>query len=208
MMKFKTKLMDTVSVPQFIPQMQIGKSHLSLVCTHENGALITKEDLITEKITDTELLNLALNTIHDQKPVFMPLEMKLNELVGQANGAEYADDMTAPFGETGVYMLTTEQMENGANILTNNKILSEIQDKIGAYYIIPSSVHEVLILPKSQYSDGKELEDMLRTVNRDVVSEQDRLSDNLLEYDGVLKTWDNVQTKSDSFIDRLPTRSK
>lgn len=50
------------------------------------------------------------------------------------------------------------------------------------FYILPSSVHEVLLVKQNQMS-VEELEDMVKTVNASAVALQDRLSDHVYKYD-------------------------
>lgn len=51
------------------------------------------------------------------------------------------------------------------------------------YYVLPSSTHETLIIPKSPEMDPKHLGQMVRDVNRDVVSKEEILSDRVYEFD-------------------------
>ena len=48
--------------------------------------------------------------------------------------------------------------------------------------MLPSSTHEVLIVPKSFMDDPDQLAEMVRQVNEDAVQPEDRLSDNVYEY--------------------------
>ena len=50
-------------------------------------------------------------------------------------------------------------------------------------YILPSSVHEVLIIPKENAPSPKELGEMVREVNRAEVAREEVLSDRIYEYD-------------------------
>ena len=50
-------------------------------------------------------------------------------------------------------------------------------------YIIPSSVHEVILRPKEQVDDVADLRRVIREVNRSVVEKKERLSDNVYTYD-------------------------
>ena len=50
-------------------------------------------------------------------------------------------------------------------------------------FILPSSVHEVLLLPDRGKEDSKMLMDMVRKINREEVSEEEILSDSVYYYD-------------------------
>ena len=54
------------------------------------------------------------------------------------------------------------------------KICSRLQDDV---YILPSSVHECMIVPVQLHEDADELASMVRTINREGVDEQEILAD-------------------------------
>ena len=59
----------------------------------------------------------------------------------------------------------------------------EIADKVGDFYVLPSSVHETLIIPKDAGMELRDLEQMVQEVNQTQVAPQERLSDHVYEYD-------------------------
>jgi hypothetical protein len=52
----------------------------------------------------------------------------------------------------------------------------------------PDPVDEVLVVPKSMAGDPERLANMVRQVNEDAVKPEDRLSDNVYEYDSDTQT--------------------
>ena len=83
-------------------------------------------------------------------------------------------------------VLTTKDLNNGTGVIFCDNVLRKIYTKVGKFYILPSSIHEVIIVPISCGIDRSELEAMVRTVNRDEVAPADRLSDEVYLYDGIL----------------------
>ena len=85
--------------------------------------------------------------------------------------------------ETLMYIMSNTEKVNGAAAIIdpNNMDLarSYMQDD---FYILPLSVHEVLLVKQNQMS-VKELEDMVKTFNASAVALQDRLSDHVYKYD-------------------------
>lgn len=73
--------------------------------------------------------------------------------------------------------LTCEGGQNGAGILFCQEYLKAIREKIGDYYIIPSSIHEVLIVPNDGTMNIKGLTSIVQDVNANEVSENDYLAD-------------------------------
>ncbi|NCC01288.1 MAG: hypothetical protein EOM34_11535 [Clostridia bacterium] len=92
------------------------------------------------------------------------------------------------YQQCGLMVLTNESKVGGASVLANSQILSKVSDVIGdSYYILPSSVHEVLVIPKefanTMELTPKELGTLVRDVNAREVSKEERLSDHIYEFD-------------------------
>lgn len=92
-----------------------------------------------------------------------------------------------PFDDVPLYILTNKDTQNyGASIILKNGCLDYVRNAVGDFYILPSSVHEVLVLPKYKNTETRadELLAMVKDVNNAVVDPEDRLSNNIYEYDG------------------------
>ena len=70
--------------------------------------------------------------------------------------------------------------------MASPEILKGVHEKLGEdFYILPSSVHEVLILKESDFPGPvEELKEMVATINRDQVEPVDRLTDTVYRFDG------------------------
>ena len=82
-----------------------------------------------------------------------------------------------------MYVLTNDTKVNGAAAILNDDIRQEIAEKVGDFYMLPSSIHETLIVPKDAGMEFKELEQMVQEVNQTQVAPGERLSDHVYEYD-------------------------
>ena len=71
------------------------------------------------------------------------------------------------------------------SILQFPKLLRDIYNKIGDYYIIPSSVYEQMIIPADKIYDIDYVKAIIHQVNNTVVKSTDKLSDKLLRYDSL-----------------------
>lgn len=90
---------------------------------------------------------------------------------------ECAKEMV-PTGGPELYCLSNECKINGAACIIDDNIQKMIAEKVGGdYFVLPSSVHEVLIMPKSEDMDPKELRNMVQDVNATQVAEGEILSD-------------------------------
>lgn len=82
-----------------------------------------------------------------------------------------------------LYVLSNTSGINGASCLLYEGIIKDFADQIGSDLIIlPSSIHEVLILPDSHDSDYENFRRMIQNVNAEDVPEEDILSDELYLY--------------------------
>ncbi|MBR1742205.1 MAG: hypothetical protein IJ733_10140 [Lachnospiraceae bacterium] len=73
---------------------------------------------------------------------------------------------------------------NGAAVLKYEDTLHTVSDMFqGNFYVLPSSIHEVLALPCSDRIGDKELREIVCEVNRDCVTEDEYLSDHVYFYD-------------------------
>lgn len=99
------------------------------------------------------------------------------------SGSKDLDTVMGEIGQIYVQNVPDKKKVNGAAAIIdpNNMDLarSYMQDD---FYILPSSVHEVLLVKQNQMS-VEELEDMVKTVNASAVALQDRLSDHVYKYD-------------------------
>ena len=75
----------------------------------------------------------------------------------------------------------SESMGEEASILGAPKVLASLNDE--SYYVIPSSTHELLFLPKSFTEDLEYLKQMVAEVNAGVLEASDILSYNVFELD-------------------------
>ena len=99
------------------------------------------------------------------------------------NFFKVSDFLGFPNEDFPMYALTTEDGNNGAVIATNPIVLETIGAAFGGdFFLLPSSVHEFLVVPR----DDEMIEDLLqaiRDINREVLSEEEFLSDSLYMYD-------------------------
>lgn len=78
-------------------------------------------------------------------------------------------------------VLTNDIKINGASALFYPGIMEKIHSRIGNYYILPSSIHEVILVP--DILPDLALKNIVLSVNRDIVDVYDFLSDNIFYYD-------------------------
>ncbi len=93
------------------------------------------------------------------------------------------EEPIAPEDIGGMYVLTNASGSLGAAALFYPDVKEKAAELLGSdYYILPSSVHEVILVPDAPGITEKELCDMVKEANRTVVDEKDILSDNVYHY--------------------------
>ena len=71
---------------------------------------------------------------------------------------------------------------NGAATLLDKNLMGEIVETLGDIYILPSSIHEVLIIPIRTSMEVEALHSMVCEVNDTQVAPEERLSNHVYKY--------------------------
>lgn len=88
-------------------------------------------------------------------------------------------------GQPKLYVASTESMNRGAGVIAYPDFLQEASEKMGgSFFILPSSIHELLFLRDDGDITRQELASMVRSVNAAEVSPAEQLSNNVYHYDG------------------------
>lgn len=108
-------------------------------------------------------------------------QMALCAMLGRSCGSFAEATMAA----TGLYTLTNEIQINGSALMLIPEILEQIGEKAGMdYYILPSSIHELLIAKDDGLVNAKTLKEIVHEGNQtdSVIKPEDVLSDNVYFY--------------------------
>lgn len=93
------------------------------------------------------------------------------------------EEPIAPEDIGGMYVLTNSTGSLGASALFYPDVKEKAAEILGSdYYILPSSVHETILVPDKADINAKDLCEMVKEANRTVVDEKDILSDNVYHY--------------------------
>lgn len=83
-----------------------------------------------------------------------------------------------------LWILSNEQRVQGASCILYPGLLKQLADKEGnSFYILPSSIHEVILLKDRRMETPEQLKEMIAEVNRTQVAPEEVLSDSLYYYD-------------------------
>lgn len=148
----------------------IHNSHLEMWdCTTQELASLAEKNT-------PQLYPLAVSTMKDI----------LQECMDDMEELPPTEDTPAP-----MYIMTNEARVNGAITILYKDALKDFAASIHSdVAILPSSVHEVILLPMREEKYFNELRDMVCEVNRNELSKEDFLSDNVYLY---RRSTDNIQ---------------
>ena len=144
------------------------------------GTILVTEDILNRVgIPAKEMFEMAQENTERLYPAVI---QTMAETISEITGLPVSEFNDAP----PMYVVTNNTKSSGATVLTYNGVIDQIRSVVGDdFYILPSSVNEVLAISRS-YCDGfmeGGLNDMVRDVNANVVPPDDVLSDNVYVYD-------------------------
>lgn len=129
----------------------------------------------------------AVNTPRDYPAVFMPLIEAITK-----NGLHAVHEQTA--GEKEIFrpeyredpsvILTNRSGQFGASCMLYRHVFEQAAEEAGCdLFVIPSSVHELIVLPADGSIGMEDLNATVRHVNRTALQREDMLSDHVYLYD-------------------------
>ena len=135
--------------------------------------------------TDTLFDQAQENSLKAEPPSLHRMEDTMLSLAFGSDAAENLLENPAPEeAPSQLYVLSNMSKNKGAAVLSYPGVLEKADQLFPeGFYILPSSIHELLIVPKSPEIDPKELGEMVRAVNRAEVAKEEQLSDRVYEYD-------------------------
>lgn len=142
------------------------------------SAVITDSLLNTYGISVNELHKTAIDNL-EKDACFTGM----TDLFLELDLPEYLLEAIASTEES-MFVLSNASRINGAAMVLSRTAMDSVADKIGTdFYILPSSIHELILVPSRAGIDPKELEQMVREVNATKVAPHERLSDHVYTYD-------------------------
>lgn len=115
---------------------------------------------------------------------FKSMQLVIDELMGTScNGEECVEDL--------MFVLTNSLRSFGAACILYDGMLEKIGEEIGEnYYLLPSSIHEMIIVPESNSPSREHLNEMITEVNQTQLNEEEVLADRVYYYNCNTKSLD------------------
>lgn len=168
-----------------------------------SSVLMTNAMLENYGVTPEQLHQDAMEaTVINNPATFRSMADVMRDLMGPE-----MFDLMPPIDMGGpqMYVASVESGVNGAGVIAYPNFMDKVAEEMGGdFFVLPSSVHEVLVLPDNGDMDRHDLEMMVREVNSTEVQPQDQLSDNVYHYD----SQDKVFELASSYEDRMAVKEQ
>ncbi len=171
-------LLDRVPHMQIEDMAMVYRVQIGGVGDGMASTLITNDLMNHMGVTKEQLHQDALRNAQEILPARM---QKLSEVIAEMTGMppEELDGAVPP-----LYVLSNEEKIKGAAALFYPDMMEQCTKEMGGdYFVLPSSVHEVLLLADTGEMKAEELKAMVSSINGEVVDPKDVLTDQVYHYD-------------------------
>ena len=155
------------------------------------SAPITNNLMEQYGVTTQELHDIALQNLSESQIEFKTMRDVLVDMMfpdGIQEGDPRAFMLPPEEENPSMYVLSNADKLNGAAALLDAKTMEDISEKLGGdFVVLPSSIHETIVLPLNEDMDRHTLEAMVQDVNAGQVAPEERLSDHVYMYDSQAK---------------------
>lgn len=172
----REQLQDTI----WIPFYDLAVTFRLYIKEDGDGVMSLKVSREMELMWNVSLEEVFVKAKENMERLFPACIVPMSELLGELIGicSVNAEEDPVPF-----YVLTNRKRTMGATTLLYQGVLNQFAETVGSdFYIIPSSVDELILLPDMEGMDAETLNEMVKQVNYEVVSEEKQLSDHVYRY--------------------------
>lgn len=153
----------------------------TVVSSDENGTasyIVTNEAMVKAGISIEELDEAAARNTEKKGFVIQSIAEVMAGMMGVPE--EMVEEME---GGPQMFVLSNASKTNGANIIMYAKELAALAERIDDdFFILPSSIHELLAIPASQVDEAEQLRQMVREVNDTQVAPDEILGYEVYRY--------------------------
>ena len=169
-----------------------------------SGFLITNDIARLENITESQLYKLALKNTKKIFPFKSErIEQTMSRMMRKWGASD--EDIESSFKDTDkipekerVYVISNKYEFFGANALIYKDVIGKVAKSIGTdCYVLPSSVHDLVVLSTDVFSEKEKLADLVRDTNNEHVRISERLSDSIYLYSIVDGTLNRIEPEEE-----------
>ena len=160
----------------------------------KGSVLIHNTHLESWGIDEKTLKEVAWNNMHDYYPPEFSTMSNVLRSVGY-------DEISEATELVEMYVLSNKEKQHGAAYMFDTEVMSRIAEGIGGdLVVIPSSIHESILLKKQKDTDFDILREMVKEVNRTQLHPTEILSDEVYQYSRDTQTLSRVVAVSQEEI--------
>ena len=162
--------------------------------------LATNPIITAMGVTPEQLHADAMENAPELKPVVIRgMSEVMAEIMGMSpEDLEMMGMPTNPADEQ-MFVATVPDKIHGAGVIAYQDFMNQAAERAGGdFFILPSSIHELLIIPDNGNMGLEQLQDMVREVNATQVSPEEKLTDSVYHYD----TKDKIFELGEKFVER------
>lgn len=136
-------------------------------------------------VSKEEILQAAEENTESLFPVRMEPILDTLCRVADISRDDLPEEVLAEEDSPQIMVLTNYLGVNGATVLLYDSFLQQVYEKLrGKFIILPSSIHEVIVMPLASAPPITDSQKMVEQINRSAVKEEEILSDSVYLYDG------------------------
>lgn len=166
-----------------VPHMEVLDLAVVFLCLFPSAehnystVLIHNEHCKLWKVNGEALWEQAkVNTPRLLPYVLQPMDDVLTELMQ----VDLTDEMSMQMGLHPMYVLSNQARMHGASAILYPHMLQEFANCMQSdFYIIPSSIHELILIPTGERNDDARLNELIAYVNAEELQPEDILSDHV-----------------------------
>ena len=167
--------------------------------------IVTNKMLDNYGITPDQLHEDAVKNAPEIRPIVI---QGMAEVLAKQMGVEDMEmlGLNIPPEQEQIFVASVPDNVHGAGILAYEDFMDKASERVGnqSFFILPSSIHELLIVPDNGMMDLHSLEQMVREVNATTVDPSEKLTDNVYHYDAQ----DKVFELGEKFVERQAAKER
>ena len=176
------KLLEEVPHHDFLDLSVVFYYLMDRLSIGSAAVLIRNEHLVLWDIDPQELWKIGRENTRRLLPhEFRSMHSMMEEMLGTSLPEETPDHVP-------LYVLSNDRKSFGAVWITDPEVQREIGQILDDdYYVLPSSVHECMIVPARVSSEASSLQKMVSEINETQVEPEEVLGDSVYRYDRRMK---------------------
>lgn len=166
---------------------------------NDKGSFVISDEILERSgLSEEELYEIAMENSPRNRPIrIAPIATMIGEVLGEDS---FPDQSPVP-----MYVVSNETGFHGASVLFYPGVFDRCSDIMnGNFFVIPSSIHETIIVPDDGLQNISALKQMVSEVNDTCLSPDERLSYNVYHYDYK----DKVFEIAEKYEERMKAKQK